>query len=304
MAEPPAPMPYGPDFLGVGVSRAGTTSVNAVLARHPEVWTPPVKEMSYFDKMRGSQRPIRTRRLHRRLFRRTLKWVATGRCSPRDIGWHLRYLAGPGDDAWYAHLFAPRRAAAMGEISPNYCMIDDALIQALAGYWPNLKIVFFLREPMARIWSAVKHQAGGARKLARLDAATVEARALAKAREGKNDYAWLLARWQAVFPRQQIFVGFHDDLVAEPAPFYRKLFAFLGVAPPSPHLLARAGAIHLNTTSGQRRNQTGTGGNGPPPWLAAMLAAELSPAIDRFAAQFPHPGQAWQARRDAALAAG
>lgn len=38
-----------PDFLGVGVQRAGTTFVNRALSEHPEVCTPDDKELHFFD---------------------------------------------------------------------------------------------------------------------------------------------------------------------------------------------------------------------------------------------------------------
>lgn len=38
-----------PDFLIVGASRSGTTSLNNYLRQHPQIFTPPEKEVHFFD---------------------------------------------------------------------------------------------------------------------------------------------------------------------------------------------------------------------------------------------------------------
>lgn len=38
-----------PDFLIIGAQKAGSTWMNANLAWHPEVWTPPIKELNFFN---------------------------------------------------------------------------------------------------------------------------------------------------------------------------------------------------------------------------------------------------------------
>jgi hypothetical protein len=39
-----------PNFLGIGAQKSGTTWLHDNLARHPQVWLPPVKEIHYFDR--------------------------------------------------------------------------------------------------------------------------------------------------------------------------------------------------------------------------------------------------------------
>ena len=38
-----------PDFLGLGVQKGGTTSLHCLLAQHPDVFLPAVKEVHYFS---------------------------------------------------------------------------------------------------------------------------------------------------------------------------------------------------------------------------------------------------------------
>ena len=43
-------MPQGlPDFLGIGVQKGGTTTLQRLLEQHPQVYLPPCKELHYFS---------------------------------------------------------------------------------------------------------------------------------------------------------------------------------------------------------------------------------------------------------------
>ena len=46
-----------PEFLGIGVQKGGTTTLQRLLERHPQVWLPPEKEVHFFSRhyARGSQ---------------------------------------------------------------------------------------------------------------------------------------------------------------------------------------------------------------------------------------------------------
>ena len=39
-----------PEFLGIGVQKGGTTTLQRLLERHPQVWLPPEKEVHFFSR--------------------------------------------------------------------------------------------------------------------------------------------------------------------------------------------------------------------------------------------------------------
>ncbi|HEY5314590.1 MAG TPA: hypothetical protein VIK18_18805, partial [Pirellulales bacterium] len=47
-----------------------------------------------------------------------------------------------------------------------------------------------------------------------------------------GDYLGQLRRWRASFPREQIYVGFFEQLVSQPQQLLGEVFEFLGVEPP------------------------------------------------------------------------
>lgn len=44
-------MKHAPDFICIGMQKAGTTWLAANLSKHPAVWVPPIKEIHYFDEV-------------------------------------------------------------------------------------------------------------------------------------------------------------------------------------------------------------------------------------------------------------
>jgi Sulfotransferase family len=82
-----------PNFFIVGAPKAGTTSLYAYLAQHPQVFMPAVKEPQYFAQVRPSAEfehlveAIADQRSYLRLYRRARGYNAIGDASPSYL-WH------------------------------------------------------------------------------------------------------------------------------------------------------------------------------------------------------------------------
>ena len=80
----------------------------------------------------------------------------------------------------------------------------------------KIKLIFVMRDPVERAWSAVNNAA----KKGAADASTVEkARSSARAKSGavaRSAYADTIRRLEAVFPASQIHYCFFDDLRDQP----------------------------------------------------------------------------------------
>jgi hypothetical protein len=93
-----------------------------------------------------------------------------------------------------------------------------------------------------------------------------------------------------VFPRDQIFYGFFDDLSDRPEMFMRNVFRFLGVDPGDvSSLLARE---PINVAAGGRK---------PSPAFERALAAFFLPSVQKLCQRFDGAPQAWQKRYEAIL---
>jgi hypothetical protein len=134
------------------------------------------------------------------------------------------YARGP---EWYTAFFSDcTGAGATGEISNTY--IYDPLVPArIAADLPQVKLFTILRNPFARLQSAFRYRQRSGELPPRLT--LEEALDLHPDLLAQNAYGDQLARFLAVFPREQLLILFYDDLVADPAGFMARLFAYLQV---------------------------------------------------------------------------
>jgi hypothetical protein len=125
---PPAPScPPGwrtgpPDFVGIGVQRAGTTRWYDLIAAHPEVAQPTVeKELHYFDR------------------------YYAGGCTRSALAEYHRYFPTDG-----------RRK--VGEWTPLY-LCAPWVPKLLAAAAPDARLLLSLRDPLERYLSGLEHSA-------------------------------------------------------------------------------------------------------------------------------------------------
>ena len=244
-------MPF-PDFLIIGAQKAGTTWLAANLSCHPDVWTPLLKELHYFDE-RIYESPFGTslvrlcfkgytdeewypwywrqqsRRLLGSLFRRSGE-----KPEPGTASWALKFLARPPSDAWYASLFEQGRGRVSGEATPEYAILEEGAIAHVHGLMPNARIIFFMRNPIERLYSSALMRL---RHLEEMGRRTEADDAFFEGFFGETEviaetkYLRTLEGWRRFYPDGQIFVGFLEDIHLHPARLLRRLHAFLGVDP-------------------------------------------------------------------------
>jgi len=234
-----------PTFIGIGAVKSGTTGLHHALMRHPNVWMPPIKELRYFDqpeynlieRLRGGRSGRYDYSYWRNRFLDFLR--APGMRRPRSFLWHLWYFFGPRSPWWYASLF-PSDERVTGEISPLYAPIPEEKIERAARHFPDLKIIYLLRDPIDRLWSHIRMRCLGLPKV-NFDADQLTEEIVLRTVEERdlNDrwlfrhsrYADNLDRWLQFFPREQLFVGYLDDIKTRPQALLHELGDFLGLAP-------------------------------------------------------------------------
>ncbi len=228
-----------PDFLCVGLPKAGTSTVHHVLDQHSDVAMPPVKELKYFlnDTLNyGSPR----------LF----SMLSTRWPAKQDMAFLVRILKSPGtwlgssyqrrsvrnyyfglkaSDAWYRSLFHEDKVS--GDMTVNYFWLSTEEVQDVARRFPDTKILIMLRSPVDLHWSYFRMIAlkKGERDVLEMERFNQEI-SDKKARIGR--YSDLVNRWREAFPETQVHVGYFDELKTDPRGFYSKVCAFLNIAGP------------------------------------------------------------------------
>lgn len=138
---------------------------------------------------------------------------------------------------WYADQFRQGRGLTKGEGTPGYCALPPNTIRYLHKVLPDLKLIYLMREPVARAWSTAKHTFRHQQSTFENHAGPVERVSEARWQESFLDVTALrsahyqahLQNWLAVYPRQQVFIDFYESIGSAPEDLLSRLFAFLGV---------------------------------------------------------------------------
>ncbi len=201
-----------PDFLVVGVPKAGTTALHAALSRHPGLYMSPVKEPKFF--LTDGPPPAR---------------------------------GGPGDALTYReHIWQRDRYEALfdaappgtlrGESTPLY-LYDRAAMGRIQALIPAARLIVVVRDPVERahsnwthLWSAGLEPVGDF-----VRACAEEERRIAAGwasfwhYTGLGKYGSQLEYAFSLFPRDQVLVLRYRLLVDSPAATLDQICAFLGV---------------------------------------------------------------------------
>jgi hypothetical protein len=271
----------GPDFLVIGAQRAGTTWLHRVLQQHPALWLPPVKELHYFDRLE-TRRTILDAKERRR--------VGLKRLLSLDP-WLIDYWLRARSDEWYAGLFRAARAKGLiaGEITPAYAILDETILRRIKRMNDKIKLIFVMRDPVERVWSAVNNAA----KKGLADLSTVEASIEQARKSGASErsaYVDTIERLEAVFPADQIHYCFFEDLRDRPETLTTGLFSFLGVNAAANTEIELPKAINV-----------AAGSKAIPIEFSREMARDYLPMVRRLSRRFQGPPHDWCARYESLL---
>ena len=281
----------GPNFICIGAQKAGTSWLYSVLSDYPGVRMPPVKELHYFDA--DPKYPSRNLHSDPSLIARLGSkewWKGLGRCGINlsrefrwnSLIWHYQYMFGKCDDSWYLRLFSGHSEEITGDITPAYSILEEDDIARVYELCPNAKIIFILRNPIDRYWSAFKYNA----KLGKIAPTSFEEITLDEFKElsndqvysAKGDYITTYNRWSKYFDDSQIYVGFFDDLRDKPLDFIEAITNFIGIPRSVEYLkrLERTACEGKNTTKSHKMPQDVRA------YLRDRYASQVDEISDRF----------------------
>lgn len=182
-----------PDFLGIGAQKAGTTWLYRNLTHHPEVYIP--QEAIHYD-------------LH--YF---------------DLNFHrsLRF---------YANKFRAGRDKVKGENTPAYGVMPVKSIRFVRAVMPDARLILMMRNPIDRAWShaLMGLVARTSRSPEEVKETEFYAHFQSKRSLERGDYLSILDGWLSLFPRDQLYIGFFEEIAHRPQNLLSKVFAHIGVS--------------------------------------------------------------------------
>ena len=188
-----------PNFLIVGVQKAGTTSIYNYLQEHPQVYMSLVKETNFLEKDWENMPPEQQNK--------------NGIVTLEK----------------YSELFANVKAEiAIGEASPNYLFHYESSAARIKKYVPDAKLIVVLRNPVERAYSDYlmhRRDAIGYRSLSEQIKHSSHKSFVLR----KGFYYVPLKYYFDQFGQEQVKVFFYDDLCENPQNFMRSMYQYLGV---------------------------------------------------------------------------
>lgn len=213
---------HGPDFLVIGAQKSGTTWLHQNLHAHPDIWLPPEKELHFFDSRLTSDLGLVERirgddpeaERWRRQVRRQANRLRADRGRWRLAPWYARYFLGRGGMAWYRGLFRPAGNRIAGEVTPDYALLEEPVIDRAVAAFPELRLVYLVRNPIERLWSHAQMEE-------RLTGRPATERVLEMATDDgrphdHGDYLAVLDRWSLRFGEERMWLGFMEDVSHHP----------------------------------------------------------------------------------------
>lgn len=229
----------GPDVLGIGAQRAGTTWLHRNLNKHPHVSLvpAPLKEVHFFDELHLAGSENRHRKRVRKLTKLAARLEERGIAGPEELATIEHLKVAERDDDWYRRLFTLVPAQNMrGEVTPAYGLLPDAGIQHILRLSPDVRLILMLRHPVDRAWSHVRYVIGrrlrGIADERDVDTSPDALRALAYSEDNRQrtDYPSIIQRFSVV-PPDQLHINFFDRVITEPRSVLGEIATFLDLDP-------------------------------------------------------------------------
>jgi hypothetical protein len=173
-----------PTFIVVGAQKSGTSTIYAAMREHPSVLAADWQEVHFFNSDR---------------------------------------FYGKGLKAYARQFRAKKQFSCVGEVTPGY-MISPDVPARIARDIPGCKIVFCLRDPLERAYSAWRMQIW---KGVELDDFSTAIRADEKYLDHSR-YHFHISKYLEQFPREDILIMWFEDLKADSQGFLSDLFTFVG----------------------------------------------------------------------------
>ena len=271
----------------VGAQKAGTSWLHGYLRRHPQCYSPVIKELNYFDFLHGNTygkdlvtgwRQSQLSEAEARLKGDPENAALQQRCSVlrKIVAMHEM----PTDEAYQGVLMDGYRGQpVIADVTPGYATVEAEGIARMRAMAPVTRFIYIMRDPVDRLWSALRMyyeyvnqqspmpiEDFAANWQAILDPELIQL----------SDYAGTVSRLDAEVPEEDRLYLFYEDLFEEKT--LGRITDFLGI----------------NARPGQPDNRVNVGQYRAMPEVYTRAAAEvLGPQYTFVAERFGGLPKAW-----------
>lgn len=244
-----------------GATKAGTSWLHRYLSDHPDCHMGPIKELHYFDALDFGQIERQIAEVTRT--RQAVLDKIDG-ANGAKVGKYLRQIAGyehylellgtgtediPG---YLAYLNEGREGQHLvADITPAYALLSQDRLKAMGRLTPNVRFLYLMRDPVARLWSHIRMMAvrrDPDRILRRAQADRIFEKVMAGQEEqiaSRSDYKGAVEKLRRAVDPSRVMVAVAEDMFEGQA--LAPICAFLGIAhrPAKPRVVHRGQALDM-----------------------------------------------------------
>ena len=218
----------------VGATKASTSWLFRFLLGHPDCYLRSVKELHVFDRRDAgrAEAQIASLRLDiaRLQFAPVLNRRLTAKIKDREA--LIDVLRDGGDNAYLDYITQGIRAQkVVADITPSYSLLSVDRLRKMAALLPDVRFVYLMRDPVARLWSHVRMSAFRSGGTIEADAARIFDATLAGQQPDildRSDYRAAIARLDAAVDPSKLLVMFQEVMLTLPG--IARLCTFLGLS--------------------------------------------------------------------------
>ena len=223
-------------FLGIGAQKAGTTWLHYYFMGHPQIAVSNVKELHYFDVKYCPDACGHFLAQRKRVLSGAIKlnpknqdlYPMHYKASLKESVARLVEITEAQDDKAYWDFIqqqATSETLAYGEFTPSYSLIEAEDWHEVATNNPNTKIIFVMRDPLDRLFSAAKMEV---RDHHCDELETAFFKVITDPEHLKRSYYHkVIEGVEAAFGRENVFIAFYEALFNDVTIW--RLTQFLGV---------------------------------------------------------------------------
>lgn len=132
---------------------------------------------------------------------------------------------------WYYNQFSNHEGKVVGEITPAYAILGMEQIKECYSLFPNLKLIYTIRNPIERAWSAARMDLQ--RKVLELEDTPDEwfiNHFDSHASTKRGDFENCIRNWTGVYTPENLLILRFEELAIQPASFLNKCCEHLGIS--------------------------------------------------------------------------
>lgn len=131
---------------------------------------------------------------------------------------------------WYVNLLSKPDGKLHGDMTPAYAVLPPEVIAECHALFPNLRLIYTIRDPAERAWSAAKMDATRAgMKVADVPDDWFISHFRSAGSLARGDYESCIRNWLHFYEEEQLLILRFEEIMEDPASYLGKCFNHLGL---------------------------------------------------------------------------